>query len=148
MLQRIQSVYLFLAAVLNAVCLSMPIAEIYSKGFLSSTLYNLWLVKGDGSHEFSVTTVYFGILVLAICITLATIFLYRKRRLQMKMCLVTVVVLLTYIVPLAVTVGQQYPDVKPTYFAAFPVVALIFCLLAYMGIRKDDKLVRSADRLR
>jgi hypothetical protein len=32
--------------------------------------------------------------------------------------------------------------------AALPVVSIVLLLLAYGGIRKDEKLIRSADRLR
>lgn len=32
--------------------------------------------------------------------------------------------------------------------SVFPIVALVFLVLALRGIRKDEKLIRSADRLR
>lgn len=147
MIQRIQTVYVLLAAILNMLCLCMPIAHISSNGILQGTMYNLWLVNADGSHQISYTAVYFGLLVISICLTLIIIFLYRKRKTQMKLCMVSIVVLIVYIAPLANTFIQN-PEIKPTLFMACPVIAIILNLLAYAAIRKDEKLVRSADRLR
>lgn len=147
MIQRIQTVYLILAVTLEMLCLCMPIAHVCSNGILQSTMYNLWIVNADGSHEISYTAIYFGLLVVGICLSMVTVFFYKNRKVQMKLCIAAVVLLMVYIVPLANTFIQNQ-DVKPTMYLACPVVALILNLLAYMAIRKDEKLVRSADRLR
>lgn len=92
---------------------------------------------------------------LSILISFITIFLYKKRSLQMKMIsiaigLVMVFMLLIFIyytpkVEATLSVSTDYAKCIGIYL---PIVSFIFLILAYRGVRKDDKLVKSLDRLR
>ena len=37
---------------------------------------------------------------------------------------------------------------KPTFYIAFPLLALFFVFMAYKGIKADERLVKSLDRIR
>ena len=53
MIQRIQSVYLFLVAVCAVVCLCMPVGHFHQDGIGIADFYNLWLTMADGARVFA-----------------------------------------------------------------------------------------------
>lgn len=51
MIQRIQSVYLFLVAVCAVVCLCMPVGHFHQDGIGVADFYNLWLTMPTGRES-------------------------------------------------------------------------------------------------
>ena len=104
------------------------------------------------------STTYMAILViLAIAVAFVTIFLYRKRWIQVRLCLVLAVMMLgieafivLYIYKLQDMLDTMLRDyaVKYSVVDIFPILALIFIYLAFRGISKDIALVKSLDRIR
>ncbi|PQJ10557.1 hypothetical protein CJD36_011315 [Flavipsychrobacter stenotrophus] len=141
MIQRKQSLFLFIAALLNALLFIVP--------------FYRWHEAGDTVwHELRLNT-FFPAFLVAIVITLlplVAIFMFRKRKQQMAMCGVSLLSITTFLSMMLAKVGNLVPAnaIDGTYWigAALPVVAFIFIILAMAGIRKDDKLVKSMDRLR
>ena len=101
--------------------------------------------------------VYLGILLSAAALLpLVTVFLYRRRLLQIRLCVAEMVLL----VGSAVMEGIYYylgsRVVSEFSFSthgvgisiALPVVSLLFAWLASRAIFRDELLVRSADRIR
>ena len=102
-------------------------------------------------------TLYLGILLaLAAALPLVTIFLYRRRLLQIRLCVAEMVLLAG-----AVVMEGVYYFLSGRLFAgmafhtqgfrpaiALPLVALLFAFLAARAIFHDELLVRSADRIR
>lgn len=133
MIQRVQTIYLFVAALLAvlAVALSVPYA-------LSGT-------SALELNDFLPLTILSGI-VAAVC--LAAIFLFRNRVLQINVCrlalLLSIALLLIAGYFALQTEGQDLPQAG----AAFPLLNIVFTVLGIRGIRADDRLVRSMDRLR
>jgi O-antigen/teichoic acid export membrane protein len=119
MIQRKQTIFLLLAAVIYAV--AIPALTSHS-----------WLIA--------------GILAVPALLSLATIFDYRRRPRQARLCIVTMAVTLLWYVLLA-AVGQV-PAEALDISVCFPLVALILVLMARKSILADEKLVRAADRLR
>lgn len=81
----------------------------------------------------------------------ASIFFFKNRALQKRV--ITVAILM--IIAVAVLCGiqsQQFPggpaDISAGSGSFLPLLAIVFSLLAIAGIRKDEQLLRSADRLR
>ena len=90
MIQRKQSVFLLLAFIASVVCLCLRIGDIEPAGMgVGFKLYNLMLDKG-ASVDYSPCGL-FGILLISSAMSLATIFLYRNRKLQSSLCLCNVV---------------------------------------------------------
>ena len=93
-----------------------------------------------------------AIAVLIIAVNLFALFLYKNRKGQMKIIVMAIVLI---IAALGLT-GYWYYDlnkghlgkVAASYGLLFPVVALLLDFMALKGVQKDDKLVRSQDRLR
>jgi uncharacterized membrane protein len=122
MIQRIQTVYLFFVFCLMGVLVFIP--------FSSS-----WTVTLDAA-------------IIAL-LSVVAIFLYKHRKRQILIGnLILLLLVLAY--PLHFIFDGIPADLLRTvrYTFAFPLVAAILVCLAIRGIKKDERLVRSADRLR
>ena len=93
--------------------------------------------------------------ILAGAFSLASIFLYKKRVLQAK---ITRIAILTNIILIALVFFVYAKIIETNLIASpdyldeagiyFPLISLVFLILANRAIMKDEKLVRSVDRLR
>jgi archaellum biogenesis protein FlaJ (TadC family) len=147
MIQRIQTIYLFLATLSVIGLFFLPLAT-SAAAVPSSPIFN------DGI--FSVKE-YLGIAPLfgaAGMLAFIAIFLYSNRMLQKVMILVVALlvvigaVLLGYIFASDEWAKTNINQLKDQYGLGLPVFTLIFLALATRYINKDEKLVRSMDRLR
>ena len=84
MIQRIQSVYLLLVAILLVVALCLPVGQFIGPDGIAAHIFKpLGVTLADGN--FQSTWGLFGILLLSAIIALCTIFLFRNRMLQVRM---------------------------------------------------------------
>lgn len=152
MIQRIQSVYLFLSIVAMVVCACLPVATIVPTGMgIASDMYNLCIIDGnDGSLSFAVSGL-FALLAAGVITSVINIFSYNNRKAQSRDCLVTIMLMLLWI-GLYAFEAYTYNTEKATFDVRFtaclPIVAIILQWLARVAIRKDEKLIRSIDRIR
>lgn len=143
MIQRIQSIFLFLAAAALLGLFGLPFASteepVTASALFADQKYNIL--------DHTAISVLFG---LAAVLYLLSIFLFKNRKLQMR---------LTTGAILGVVAGSAVVGVLLSQDAAaqtaqlglglgLPVLAIVFAALAYRNIKKDDKLVQSMDRLR
>jgi len=157
MIQRIQTVYLLLVAVLMTLTAALPVAEYFDA--VKNISYQLDMrgfvqLNPDGSFLSAVSTnpatFVFGIILV---VTLMTIFKYKNRRQQFRLCTINFILILIYIILLAVVIFMGKNKLAGTEMslkipAVFSLVALIFNYLAMRGIAKDENMVKSMDRLR
>lgn len=149
MIQRIQTLYLLIVAALMAVTLFAPLAWFVLEGE-ELTLYAFVLESASG--EVVRPPVWTGILLaLACALPLVVIFLFRRRLLQIRLCVAEMVLLAGAEAMLAVSYfwGHGVTDfqgLKPA--VALPLVCLLFTWLALRAIFKDELLVRSLNRIR
>ena len=153
MIQRIQTVYLLLSALLLGLMFFLPLAHaigpensvfrIMVWGYDDPTASSSPIVN---SLTLAATTLLGATIVLEII----TVFRYKKRRLQKRLCTAQIVLLLLTAGVTALylkSFGEEgFGPVALSVTAAFPLA--ILTLLARRGIVKDDKLVRSLDRIR
>jgi membrane protein CcdC involved in cytochrome C biogenesis len=128
MIQRIQSVYLLIAALLTGV-MFVPTSLMDS----FQLVWRILIYAGWG---------------LSVIFTLLAIFQFKNRSKQVKSCLVSMLAIAcAYVVLIwrSMQIGEQ-AGFNP--LIAFPMIAFILIIMAIIAIRKDEKLVRSADRLR
>lgn len=153
MIQRIQTLYLLLVTALMAVTLFSPLAW-FAAGADEFSLY-AFALQSEGEPVQS--TVYLGaVLVLACGLPFITVFLFKNRLLQIRLCVAEMVLLLGaavmegvyYFLSWRVFSGQAFhtQGFKPAI--ALPVVCLLFAYLAVRAIFRDEMLVRAADRIR
>ena len=85
-------------------------------------------------------------------LALVDIFLYKKRLLQARLNIFTVLLCLGYYGVLAIYIWLAKMSLGVDWhilpWAAIPLICLILTLMATRGILKDEALVRAADRIR
>lgn len=159
MIQRIQSVYLFIAAIATIILLFIPIGYVYTD--LYGFEFNVFVVK-DLSPEGGtfMGTFYLAILLIASAITsIVAIFMYKDRVKQVKvvyanMCIYLMsILIMLYIYPDVIFMRKglmQTGDIfQYNYWVLACIVPIAFCLyMANRSIKNDEKKVRAADRLR
>ena len=147
MIQRIQSVYLFGVAVSSIVMFFVPFGEVGG--------YTLTAMELSNTEEVLKQTLPLaGLIAVASILALTTIFLFKNRTLQIKLCTLSMI-LQAGILVLALFhyldgVAVELDDAQPIYSIGIylPVVGMVLSFLASKTIKKDDDLVKSVDRLR
>jgi len=151
MIQRIQSLYLLISAILGVVCLSMSLGYFTTaEGERVADLFNLWTrCTETGAHNFAPWAL-FALLTVTTTFTFLDIFLFTRRALQMRILTISIILLVGYYGFLAFFVFVVNGDFSytPSISAAFPFICIVLDYLAFRGILKDELLVRSLDRLR
>ncbi len=152
MIQRKQTVFLLLAAIVGLVCLMLPVGVFRPEGVgVDAVMYNLWILDGNGTASYA-SAPLFGILLVATLMSLSTIFLYNNRKLQIKMCgfdiLLHLIWYAAYAAEAYVNAGALNSTFGFRYAAVFPLVAVILIVMARNGVKADEALVRAADRIR
>lgn len=141
MVQRLQSVWLLLAAVCGIALTKIPLFI----GTLSNNQIKLVLATES--------LLLFALSICLAALALFCIFLYKKRPLQFKLSVLGVIVSIL-LVGLEVLHIEGFKTanllVKGSYYwgGLFPIAMVIFYFLAARGIYKDERLVKSLDRLR
>jgi hypothetical protein len=151
MLQRIQTVYLLIIAVLTALMLFMPLSVLQT----GDGLYTLDVFGVNAVVTSEIVYPAWGLFILVALISLLaliTIFLYKKRMLQIRLCIFNAILMLGFYGFFAylIVVMKQQSDVSISVRIAlsFPVICLILDYLAIRNIGADETLVRSLERLR
>ena len=156
MIQRIQTVYLLAAGVLMALMLMLPMAEVSANGtgYYVVQSKGWFLDAGTEVPELAMETWPVFILVFVLTVLpLFSIFLYRKRKLQIRFCVYSIILAfgLIGLIYYFFVIGFRQLD-EPAYALRFPLVVpaifIVLIYLAFRGIRKDEILVRSLDRIR
>jgi len=152
MIQRIQSIWLLLASIIVACLLFIPIVSATSSGidyhFITSGIYQQ--VGSEIKQVENSLPLFIGTLAIAL-ICFANIFNFRNRTLQKRIAYLTVVLILAlsgWAYSYATKIPGGLANVDYNAGLALPILAIIFCLLTVRGINNDEKLLRSADRLR
>lgn len=149
MIQRIQSVYLLVVTILMVICMCSPIGSIITNANEISELGNLCITFPDGTKDYTPWALFVILLVVA-ALSFVTIFLFKKRMLQIRLTIFSSVVLIGYYLAL---VAYLFMLAEDTTFSAswticLPFAALILNWLAIRGIGADEALVKAYDRLR
>ncbi|HKK74161.1 MAG TPA: DUF4293 domain-containing protein [Saprospiraceae bacterium] len=148
MIQRIQTIFLLLAAGLLGALLAVPFLSVGSgadyaeAGILGDQIFNL--------QDHLALLVLF---LAAAGLSLISIFLFKKRPLQMTFTMISLLVTVGGIGFAAYLLFQtgafDKGGLEVQAGVAFPVLSIIFLLLAYRNIKKDEKIVKSSySRLR
>ncbi len=146
MIQRIQSIFLLLA--------SLSLLALFIIPFATSTTADTSLFADKVFDVFD-NPILMVVVGLGGVLALVNIFLFKNRPLQMRLdyLVITLSILLSIIAILLVfrSGGETSGDIgiQENYFGlAMPILAIIFTALANRFIKKDNKLVKSMDRLR
>ena len=122
-------------------------------------LYSIYMMHQPAGDNLPVYIYYpysisGGLALIAILIAFTEIFKYKNRLTQIKLGMLNSIVMVASLILLVVLsyLDQQVlmPEIRGIYQLGLfmPAAALIFNSLANRFIRKDEKLVRSVDRIR
>jgi hypothetical protein len=152
MIQRIQSVYLLVVTILLASVFAYPYAELLSSGgqLFIFNFNGLSIESEEGMYLLTIPPMI--LLAIITLVSFVTIFLYKKRVLQMRLNSFNIILMLGYM-------GLNYyyihnfsrqleGVVSYQITALFPFVAAVMTYLAIRSIGKDEALIRSMDRIR
>ncbi|MGE0090576.1 MAG: DUF4293 domain-containing protein [Bacteroidales bacterium] len=152
MIQRIQTVYFFVIAILMGSMFFYPFAELLAPdNQVFAYYFNGLFIENNNSAYF--LTIPPAILLCSITlISIISIFLYKKRILQIRLSAFNLLLMLGY-------VGLNYYYIKSfssqltgvisyNLIVIFPLISAILTYLAIRAIGKDEALLRSLDRIR
>ena len=166
MIQRRQSLYLFVVVVLGIVLHFLPVIEFTTP--MNSGIQRMFELSSSGlteqTDEYSyaaeelpqVTLLGVWGLTLATwlipCLALVIVFCFKDRVLQARLCLLQAFLCMAYYGVLIIFVWFGKHNVAHDwdilFGACIPLICLVLTLMALRGILKDEALVRAADRLR
>jgi hypothetical protein len=124
-----------------------------SGSHLELMMTGLYRLSTSGeSEKLGGTLEIFVLVILIPIISLLTIFLFKKRNIQIIFTRILILLILIFILSSfgrsAVIFLRFDATLISWYKIAFPFLQLLLSVLAYKGIKKDDELVKSYDRLR
>jgi peptidoglycan/LPS O-acetylase OafA/YrhL len=145
MIQRIQSIFLLLAALAFLSLFKFPFAvsDMANSGYLADKDFDIYdnpallLLAGLGA-----------------LIALVAIFLYKNRPLQIRLSYLTIIMGVLILIVASVlfyneaTAIYEKAKIDDRIGLYLPILGFVFGFIAARFIRKDEKLVRSMDRLR
>lgn len=141
MIQRVQTIWLLLAAIAGFILTRVPLyagtlaGEVLKKQYTAESLLLL------------------AVAIIGALAALVTVFLFKNRPLQIKLTLLGILASVAFIA-LEVSQSEKFEKssgiLKVSYLwgALLPVAMIVFFTLAAINIRKDTKLVKSLNRLR
>lgn len=158
MIQRIQSLFLVLAIVAMGLLALFPIASFYSDtGVYVLDVFGLNSITPGNEVPF-VDWFFLPLIAVAgviIVLDAVALFSYKRRIRQIKILQGTILLnilfivgIMFYYVPAVEENTGTLVDYQNSTGIYLPLISLVFSLLAQHYIKKDEKLVRSVDRLR
>ena len=131
MIQRIQTIYLLIATIAFA---------------LLSFKIPFWSLNDEFIYAQNDNKLYLLLITLFV-FSLIGIFLFKKRIVQMKLLRLSILIEFVVLVRLFLTYKELNTPLDAKVFFLL-MSAFVALLLAYRGVKKDENLVRSVDRIR
>ncbi|WP_062061959.1 DUF4293 domain-containing protein [Aquimarina longa] len=136
MLQRIQTIYLLLAAIVSGgLCFYFPYG-------LDQNAVELYAIE-----DVFLMGMFFG----SVALSLISIFLFKKRQLQFVLGRINILlnfILLGVFVYWSLTVSGETKISEKGIGMIIPVISIVLLVMANKAIKRDENLVKSVDRLR
>ncbi len=138
-IQRKQSLFLLIAAILMGIFAFMP---------------SLWDANGNtilGGYGEGVDMIPFILSCLTALLSFFAIFKFKSLRFQKILCVVNILLIIATLATICcVALMQKDCDLlgSITYYNLLPVLAIIFLLLAHKGISHDQRLLSGSSRIR
>ncbi len=154
MIQRIQTVYLFIAILLVGSLFFVPFSEMANvKGELFRLdAKGLYSASSQSNAPLFANTVVVFLCASCIALMIITIFRYKSLARQISLSKISLLVLFILTGAIFYEIWKAAGMVGGTFsikiYASFPAIAIVLVWLAMRGIHKDDRLLKSIDRIR
>ncbi|MCK0177852.1 DUF4293 domain-containing protein [Flavobacteriaceae bacterium S0862] len=136
MLQRIQTIYLFIAAGISA-------------GLIF--VFDLWITNEGVSFFAKDEILYLALFCGSALLSLIAIFMFKNRKSQFVMGRLNIIlnfILLGLFVYRSLNLSGETTVSEKGIGILLPIFSIVFLVLANKAIKKDEELVKSVDRLR
>ncbi|MGE0078802.1 MAG: DUF4293 domain-containing protein [Bacteroidales bacterium] len=154
MIQRIQTLFLLGVAILLGFLFFLPFTSFVVEPQMVKYIFMASGLTSEGVNAESIYNTWplFILLIVVFAIPFITIFLYKRRMLQIRLCIVNIVLLLGmqglmyyYVVAVSkLLVAESHYSL----LFIFPLASAILTFLSLRAIAKDEALIRSLERLR
>jgi len=155
MIQRIQSLYLSLITLISLLFIkgSYLVFSEKSGSFIRVTFNGIFRDNmGQNPDLIEKMLPLSALIILIPVISLITVFVFKSRKIQMRLSLILIILIIIFVAALIYvsfgTISKFDATIIPGIKMILPILLFVLSILAYMGIRKDDLLVKSYDRLR
>lgn len=143
MIQRIQSIYLLLTSFISGGLIF--VFDLWDN--MKTEVFAMDLFFRDSFFLKLIPLLF----LLSAIVSIVTIFLFKNRKLQFVVCRLVILInlfLLGVFVYVLLTLPGEISISEKGIGMFLPIVAILFVVLANKAIKKDEDLVKSADRLR
>jgi len=153
MLQRIQSLYLIIVVIALSLMFLFPVANITMS---TGEIYDFFIYgissNGNSAKALSINWTSVAMISILLLNALVTIFMYRRRLVQVRLTIVNIFMMLGSIFLLWYNISRQAEvagaDIRYLIPMIIPILCIILSYLAIRAIGKDEALIRSMDRIR
>lgn len=148
MIQRIQTLYLFLSLICCILLYFVPVWEARSVSIDMGMGIGMEAI-GAGTH-----LLLLPLPVLLVISHLIAIFSYKNRKRQKRFCIGNILLYIIFLlwalllIQLEHQFFQHFDLLEFRLGAILPIIGIVLNFLARSGIKKDEALLRSMDRLR
>jgi len=152
MIQRVQTLYLLGASILLGLMLKLPIASFLIEGEKYNLLSNAFVSSLDATNIIFNTYPLAILIFVSAMIAFIAIFFFKKRKLQMRIVLFDIVItlgiyVLIYYYYLQASAVKELVYVF-NYPVLFPLISAFLMFMAFRGIRRDEMIIQSLNRIR
>ncbi len=154
MIQRIQTLFLLLSTILIFLVFMFPLSEL----LVNENLRYIFRYRGiyeiaDNAEILTISSLPLAILYgVVLIVGLMSIFLFKNRMLQMRLSIINIMLMLgSYGLAyyyIFISFNELAADLHFSFAGTFPIISAILTYMAFRGIKKDEKLVKSLDRIR
>jgi hypothetical protein len=155
MIQRIQTVYLLIIVILTGFTLFTPYARLVNlEDDLSYIMKysGIFLIEDTGAVFKQNVWALTAITALILIIAFITIFLFKKRVLQIRLLFFNLILMIGFYLLLVIYLMQASDKFNAGWYLdivlVFPFIGIILSILAIQAIGKDEALIKSLNRLR
>jgi len=147
MIQRIQTLYLLISAILVAFLFALPFAEIVKDGSIYLFNFKGILLDGTLKENGLAISVLIGIILALHGIAILS---YKNRIRQIRVIVFSILLMLGLFGMFFFFTYYTFSGAQISFKLSmvFPLVAIILDYLAIRSIGKDEALIRSIDRIR
>ena len=155
MIQRIQSVYLSMTMLLSIIFLKGSFLKFINNSG-SDILMNFtgtWQSNIEGGLDLLWKHIPVTVVIVLIpLLTISSLLTFKNRKLQIKLTAALIFFTVIFITLAGyyglLVINRYQAEILPDYKIIIPLFMIVFEILAIRGIKKDENLVRSYDRLR
>ena len=155
MIQRIQSIWLFFATACIFSLFLFPYLQVLNPDGSARLIKVTGVYQGIAGQQMQ-TEPFLALTIATVILALipfVTIFMFKDRKKQVMLCYLAIALVIGFSFWLIQTAkGVLGPvELRAENYGIgtlLPSITILFLILAIRGMKKDDKLIKSADRLR